>query len=282
MGLAESPKVPGSPSPSSAVDLPALDLGAPPTAPATRVTPETDDDDGRDVANGPSWLVMLLASYASAVTLGLVWVVWSGRSLTHPKVEPASTVAADTSSDPGLRAESSRRIATLPPIPSDRLTTLGRPIRIGQLEVLPLEVTTGRVTLVRVIKPVKVDKGAVAALKLRIRLRNQSPDAVFAPLDEAFLRERERGERDSFIDAGQGRRIEMFPLAVESEWAIQGQQFRELGPGEAFETTVVSAANARGAVSPEMTWRIRLRTGINKTDVLGVRFQASEIRAATW
>ena len=58
----------------------------------------------------------------------------------------------------------------------------------------------------------------------------------------------------------------MFPLAVESEWSIVGQEFRELKPGESYETVVVSAPDALDHVAPEMTWRLRLRTDINQTD----------------
>ena len=77
---------------------------------------------------------------------------------------------------------------------------------------------------------------------------------------------------------GGGRRIELFPLAVESEWSIVGQDFRELGPGESMEALIVSAPDALGLKEEEMTWRVRLRTGINETDVLGVRIADREIR----
>ena len=70
----------------------------------------------------------------------------------------------------------------------------------------------------------------------------------------------------------------LFPLAVESEWMIVGQEFRELGPGESMEGIIVSAPDARGLIEEEMTWRVRLRTGINETDVLGVWIADHEIR----
>ena len=70
----------------------------------------------------------------------------------------------------------------------------------------------------------------------------------------------------------------MFALAVESEWSIVGQVFRELKPGEAFETLVVTVPNALSQKTDEMTWRIRLRTDINHTDDLGVRFHADQIK----
>ena len=113
---------------------------------------------------------------------------------------------------------------------------------------------------------------------LKLRLKNISTDSILVPLDEAFIRERGRGVRDSFVETGGTRRIEMFPLAVVSEWSIVGQEFRELGPGESYETWVVSAPGALGHLAPEMTWRLRLRTDLNQTETLGVRFREGEIR----
>jgi hypothetical protein len=116
-------------------------------------------------------------------------------------------------------------------------------------------------------------------LRLKLRLKNISSDTILAPFDEAFVRDRVGVEPDSFIETqGGGETIAMFPLAVESEWSIVGQEFRELRPGEAFETDVVSQPDAVSRLAPEMLWRIRLRTDINHTDELGVRFRAEDVQ----
>jgi hypothetical protein len=70
----------------------------------------------------------------------------------------------------------------------------------------------------------------------------------------------------------------MFPLAIVSEWSIVGQEFRELRPGESYETLVVSAPDALDRLAPEMTWRIRLRTDINQTELIGIQFEENQIR----
>jgi hypothetical protein len=113
---------------------------------------------------------------------------------------------------------------------------------------------------------------------LSLRLRNRASDTILVPLDEAFLRSRERAIRDSYIEAGPRPIIEMYPLAVASEWSIAGQEFRELGPGEAYETRIVSAPGALDRVGPEMTWRLRLRTDLNQTQAVGIRFRDRDIR----
>jgi hypothetical protein len=222
----------------------------------------------------------LLFSYASAVTIGLIWVLWSHR-LPRESVEADPFPPADTATDPGHRADQSRKLVPPPPLPDDRIAKLGQTVRLGSLEVTPLEITTGTVSLVREINRAEKRQGGEGALLLKLRLKNVSSDSILVPLDEAFLRERGRGIRDSFVETGPIAQIDMFPLAVVSEWSIVGQEFRELRPGESYETEVVSAPDAIAHLVPEMTWRIRLRTDVNQTETLGVRFREKDIRKAT-
>ncbi len=112
-----------------------------------------------------------------------------------------------------------------------------------------------------------------------MRLKNVSNDLVLAPFDEAFVRDRLHADPDSSIETkGGGAAIAMFPLAVESEWSIVGQPFRELKPGETLETIVVSEPESTAKLAPEMIWRIRLRTDLNHTEDLGVRFRADDVK----
>ncbi len=237
-----------------------------------------DGDDEAVHARGSSLAFLLLASYASAVTIGLIWVLWSGRRL-HESAVNDSSPAVDARSDPGQRAGEAHRIITPKPIAENHVATLGKTVTLGVIEATPLEVAFGSVKLERKFGNRERTSGGDNALKLRLRLRNTSPDIVLAPLDEAFLRDRPRADPDSFIEvSGGGRPITQFPLAVESEWSIVGQEFQDLRPGEVLETVIVSAPEAFDRKSAEMTWRIRLRTDLNHTDDLGVRFREAEIK----
>jgi hypothetical protein len=253
---------------------PGPEVCARPMAPASSCG---DDDEPR--SRGISWATLLLASYSSAVTIGLVWVLWTGRILRE--AGPADAPSAwDAQPDPGHRAGGSRRVTPRVGVPSRNVVPLGKTLRLGEIEVTPLAVSSGPVTLERTLIEPESKEGGSGALKLRIRIRNLSTDRVLAPLDEAYLREREPGSPDSYIVTASGHPpIAPYPLAVESEWSIAGQEFRELKPGETLETLVVSAPDAVAATTPEMTWRIRLRTDLNHTDNLGVRFRADEVRA---
>jgi hypothetical protein len=258
----------------------ALDLNTAPTKPAEPATPvdETDlDDEDDDPPRGPSLLTLVLFSYASAVTLGLIWVLFTGRTLREREPGDNAT-AADASPDPGRRAKASRRIVVPTPIAAEHMTTLARPVVLGSLEVTPLAVTSGPVRLKHLVGGHETTDGGADALKLKLRLKNISTDLVFAPLDEAFLREHAQGGADSLIETSTGGQIDMYPLSVSSELAIEGQPFKETHPGESFESIVVSAADSTPKRTPDMTWRVRLRTGINLTDTIGVRFRESDIK----
>jgi hypothetical protein len=253
-----------------------IDLSAPPSAPQAAADNDDADDDYDEPRGLPLWVVLLM-SYASALTIGVLYVVITGRTFRRSE-EADFLPPIDQRVDPGQRARFSRKLEPPPPIKPEHLTTLGKPIRVGSLEVTPVEITADDVVLRHMIGDAETRKEGSDALKLRLRLRNLSNDLVFAPLDEAFLREREAGVTDSFIELPEGPNIELYPLAVTSEWAIDGQEFKELAPGKTLETQVVTDRDARQRVAPEMTWRIRLRTGKDQTDSIGVRFTPSDIK----
>jgi hypothetical protein len=281
------------PRPSSSEGFPALDLYAPPPstdagepaqAEVAAKDPEDWDEDGDDGL--PWWcsprIVVLLVSYASAVTLGLIWVLWGHRTVRDgPSAESDPFSSAETVAEPGRRAGQSRKFLPPPPLPSDRIVALGQTVRLRSLEVTPLEVGAGSVILTHEIRQREARRGGDDALLLKLRLTNISSDEVFVPLDEDFIRERGEGVRDSFIELGPTQQIDMFSLAIASEWSIAGQEFRELNPGEWYETLVVSAPDAARHVDPEtmITWRVRLRVDAdNTTEILGIRFRTSDIQ----
>ena len=277
--------VPSGISPSSTEAIAALDLGEPspvvphpdrPTDSRPAAKPPEDDD---SESRGIPLSTLLLASYASAVTFGLIWVLWSGRRLKET-VEPEPAPVLDARPDPGRRSQNARKIVPPPPIAAEHLTGLGKTIRLGVIEVTPLGVSSGPVTLTREFNRQQRKSGGDDALNLLLRFKNTSTETLLAPMDEAFLRVRPGSDPESYIDTQQeGASIPLYALAVESEWSIAGQDFRELRPGESFETRVTSAPDALDKLTSEMTWRIRLRTGINHTDDLGVRFHKDDVVA---
>jgi hypothetical protein len=254
---------------------------AKPSPPNGDAIEDDEDEDAEDEDERPSrrgsWLTLLLVSYASAVTLGLLWVLASGRKLREGDEIDLFPATADRL-DPGRRANQSRTLVPPPPLAADHLAGLGQTVRLGSLEATPLEVRSGQVDLAGAFDESEQRDGGTDALRLKLRLKNVSSDTIFVPLDEAFIRERVVGKPDSFIETAKGASIAMYPLAVASEWSIKGQAFNEIQPGEAFDAELVSAPDVAARLTPEMTWRIRLRTGMDQTDTLGVRFRKDEIQ----
>lgn len=249
--------------------------GAPagPAGPAPARVEGSDDQVEIEYVNGPNWPMVLLASYASAATLALIWWVVLPRLRGEPA--PGGTPATAPATAPAdiepRRADRSRRVEPAGAIPADRITTLGRPLTVGSLEVTPLGVDRADVRLRRATVSGKGEEksGGSGAMALRLRLRNISRDAVFAPLDEAFLRDRDDGPSESFVDIDGGDRVYLYPLTVNSEWSIVGQTFPDLRPGEAKEVRVISDEKFPPTTS-RMTWRVKLRTGLEGEATIGV------------
>jgi hypothetical protein len=235
--------------------------------------PEKGYDDGsEDVRGGTSWSTVALASYASAITLAFVFLMYRQN---HPSTRDVGSVETDEKIDAPRQADLSKAVALPDPIPPDRRVGLGKTIQLGELEIQPIEVKRERVTLVRQVLgggPSRRD-GGDDAFVLRLRLRNTSKDSVFAPLDQAFIREADDGNLQSFIEGAAGRRVYLYPLAVASEWSILGQDFSALRPGESRMFQIISGPDVPSDLLGPFTWRLRLRTGLDRTDLIGVQWE---------
>lgn len=263
----------------SSHEQPTLDTSAGPSdKPAAASDVEFEYDTSR-----PGLAMIVLTSYASALTLAFIFIFATGRVHMQRDSAPA-TIAADSRPDLGQPGARGAARVAVEPIDADHVTSLGKPLRLGSLEVTPIAVRTGSVKLERVAEDGSREERDAGAdtLQLRLKLRNASDREVFAPLEAAFVREHDRGLPDSFVEVNKNERIDIYPLAVYSEWAVVGQSFAPLAAGEEREIDIVSAPDALGRVGASggqpLTWRVRLRTGPDETELLGVRFAAGDIQ----
>jgi hypothetical protein len=266
--------------PEASVPAAVLPVATPSAAPADEPRREpasyasADDDAPRS-----AWPVALLASYASVMTLGFLWLWWTGgRPERVGESGTPSSVAAED--DPGLREGDSARLGRPEPLPAERIVELGETLRVGDLEVTPLDVSAVPVELVRTRIDGQVERkeGGRDALRLRLRLRNLSAEDQFAPLDEGFVRDPDRRMPDTFIDLPGGGRIYGYKLPARSEWAIAGQEFPTLRPGESGESAVFSGVSALPDARGTLTWRVRLRTSAGESQAIGVKFEGMEVK----
>jgi len=232
-------------------------------------------DDDQPAETRVPWFIHLLLSYSSAITLALVWVLLTGRAFRS--AEPATNDTRQAGMESNASSSEPTLYELLPPIPAENQTALRKPIRIGDLEVTPWAVVSSHVELVRKIKPPDYRREDTDSLVLRFKFTNVSNDHVITPLDRALIQDQTSPLDGSFIVTSGGRPISLFPLAFDSEWLIQGQEFPVLKPGESAETFVASEAITDDRLAGEMSWRVRLRTGPYRTDVLAVRFTKDDV-----
>lgn len=225
---------------------------------------------------GPSWPRALLASYASAVTLACFWLWWSRGPA------PAESNVASADVPRGETDRTTFRVEPPAPLPDDRRVVVGTRLPLGLIDVTPIAIELRPVVLVRerIDGQLETKEGAGQALWLRLRVRNNSADHVFKPLDERFVRQPDRRLPDCFIEAPDGERVYGFPLPVRSEWTIDQQVFPALRPGESAEMVVVSDRDPLARIAGRLRWRVRVRSGPgpDQTDQLEVQFNASDVR----
>lgn len=252
--------------PTSGLDV-GVDLSVAPAPPDWRST----DGEG---AERYDWAGLVLRSYASAVTLGLAWLLWSGKS-TPPAPPREAPVPA-----PRRRTAEPAPAAIAPVVANTeaeavRTTALGKPILVGDLEVTPLLVLRKAVTVVRDLGEEALIREHAGCLALTVRLKNLSDSQALTPIATADLI-----DGDGFaIDAGAGTRIAMFALAPGSEWKVEEQEFPEIAPGEVADVVLLSEPLGDRRLPASMTWRFRVATDPERTrrESLGVTFGPNDL-----
>ncbi len=224
------------------------------------------------VAPPRDWGGLLLRSYASAVTLGLGWLLWSGRAASPPVPSREATPTRRRLAEPARPSVA----AVAPAAPRVPTTTLGKPIRVGDLEVTPLLVLRRSVRVARNLGEEMLVQEHSDCLALTIRVTNQatSGDAV-RPIVAADL-----ADGDGFaIDVPSGPRIAMFALAPGGDWAVEDQSFPEAAPGETVDVVLLSEPLGDRRLPPGMTWRFRVATDPARMshEALGVTFGPNDL-----
>jgi hypothetical protein len=266
---------------SSATELDITFSPSPDTQPASQQhlasSPEpAGETQAEEVLHKTSWPLLLVSSYASALTLALGFILWTGRGLSRLDISTSSEPV------PVSKSASPSRVASLPgdvllPLPEPNVTRLGRSLRLGELEVTPRSITRRPVELFRLQGTAEGERESSPVLVMTVELANRSAASTFVPLDPAIVRDPVPAVDQSFIELPGGRLIPMFLLAMESEWSIQDQVFPALQPGESVETILVSEPVEMANLKGSMTWHVKLRTSPFRTDVLGVRFTPDQV-----
>jgi hypothetical protein len=310
------------PSAGSPAVSPATDLGAAPEAAAGADLAAAIPRPARRPSGGGGWFIPVifvpLLVYAVLVTITAV-VFWNRLQQTPPN--PFDAMPDVGGDNPGVKKDGKSRSAlsydrqtATAPLPPHLITTLGKPLRVGDLEVTPTKVERRRVR-VFVTGFERPEPCLGDSLVLRLLLRNRAADYAFVPLDNYFDR-CWRGQAGppplTQLEAGNGRFFggpaQWYPRgsrdARKREWVEGRKDFDPdgLGPGEERESFVctdgsdpqavralfgedLEGQRRQGPYKGPMLWRVQVRRGLYEyggrrlpaTAVIGVAFDSKDV-----
>lgn len=245
-----------------------------------RVDPSSSDEvstDSHPRTRSDLWNVML-KSYASAVTLALIWVLWSGRTARPPESAPSQREAPQrrraVEVEPPPTAET-------PVAPVDVIAApLLKPVVVGDLEITPLAVLWKGVQASR-RQPGRATRtiNARNCLVLTLRIKNLSTEQTLTPLTEQDL-----WNTASFaIDAPPGVPIAMYTTGPRAEWTIDEQSLRSIEPGGVADMSLVSEPTSKDRLTTGMVWKFRIATDPERSEKtnIAVSFDRNDVHGGS-
>lgn len=275
----------------------------------------------RTEAKAPWFLLLVfcpLLLYSIVISIFAFFIYRDVQRLQERIRNPFETMP-DVGDDPGVRKGKKASLLTdrykpelaRLPLPESLCTTLGKPLRVGDLQVTPNRVERKRVSVI--VEAAKPEPCKHDSLVLYLNFRNLSAEYAFAPLDNYFDRYWRPGSDLipplTLLEVGDkryyGGPAHWYPRGDPSnrrEW-IKGRRDQAdlLQPGEEKEMFVCTDGdddNAAAVLFGEQPgeeyhgpflWRVRVRRGLMRfqdkdypaTAVIGVRFTESDIHQPT-
>lgn len=234
-------------------------------------------------------VLIIVASYASAVTIVLLYMILFGRASaleSLPDLKPRTNKNGDISWDYN------------PPkndVAPGHVLYLGQSQRFGNVRVTPVKVTRGRLKFEHYTGQAgNAREPSNPVLKLWVKFENVSRNQTFAPLDSHLLFTRDSQNMGQVIRANGFLAVEsnrksaklltyFFDMPVHSEFRVIGQKLgQEVAPGETLQTFIPSEEDAV-SLSGDLVWRFQMRKGYNPgslrgvTTLVDVRFNSRDI-----
>jgi hypothetical protein len=250
-------------------------------APSAAPTPRTVSRPQRSAATPASaatadrqrLLLILLASYASAMTIAFLWL-WMARNTARPhELESLPDVAP-------LGPNEFRYAPQNASMPAGHTLPLGAQKQLGYIKVEPLRVTRGPVQFAHYSDPSQSKPPTGPVLKLWLRFTNVSTDQLIAPLDAELLLTRSYQIESDIVLANQlllpADKTSRKPAYVidhptTSEWDLAGQKLgHRLAPGESLETYIPLEPGSDAHLTGHLLWRVHFRKGYHDANGHGV------------
>ena len=244
-------------------------------------------------ATVPKFWFFLVASYASAVTLALLFVLFLiGKIKLHPLESLPDIVPEVRNGEVELKVASPDY-----DVAPGHVLRVGQSQRFGSLQVTPLRVTEGPLRFEHVLNTAAIQRPpSEPVLKLWLKFENVSSSQTFAPLDPLLLFRREyQGRRaltNQFLCAREERRRDgdlryLYEMSATSEFRLAGQQLEtSLAPGQTWETFIPSEERIED-LTGDLVWRVQFRKGYHArtrhgvTTLIDVPFQRKDVKLET-
>lgn len=237
----------------------------------------------------PRLYFVVVASYASAITLAFLYIWWKGSisTLDLPDVIPAIK-----------NGQYGLSLIDESPLPSAYRLKLGESKRFGNLLVTPLKVTKGPLEFVHFSNPKEVkDPSPSPVLKLWVKFENVSTDQTFPALDERLLFQRVPDKKNAPHDRANnylclqseckrlGKRIPVYAFPINGEWLLKDQNLNTpLPPKKEWETYIPTNDEDLSDLKGPLCWRLHFRKGYNPeshrgvTTLVEVEFDSKDIQ----
>lgn len=240
----------------------------------------------------PRYLFVIVASYASAITLAFLYLWWRGTVSTIDLPDVVPKINKQT----GKIGMTLLQETQLPP--AYRLK-IGESKRYGSLLVTPVKVTKSPLEFVYFTEngPTK-PPSSTPVLKLWVKFKNVSSDQTFPALDEQLLFRRTGDKENATQDRTNnyvclqserkrlGKRVPVYTLPINGDWLLKGQNLNTpIGPDQEWQTYIPTNDEDLSSLKGPLTWRLHFRKGYNPqtfhgvTTLVEVEFDSQDIRA---
>lgn len=256
--------------------------------PAAAATKSVD----RDHVTISKSVLLILFSYASAITIGFLYLLYIGS--TRP-----GSYGLESLPDPvPPKRKTSGVYQETAPMPDGHDLKIGDRQRFGNIEVTVLKVTRGPIQFRHFSDAGKARLPSAPVLKLWLRFKNVSEDQEIAPLDDHLLfhrigRDRLTYHSNQFVVRAEqknnpdAKRVIAYDHIIGSGWDLADLPLdKPLQPGESRDYYVPTCENDLEALTGELLWRVHIRKGYSArgngvTTLFEVRFNSDAVTDET-
>lgn len=289
VAAAQQSQVEGSPTSSGASqESPAKAATQPKASPAAEATSPADEV-------VPRKLFIMVAGYASAATLLLLYFFYSSLTVKPHFLESLPDLVPDIRKDGTIGM---KKVLPEHAVAPGHVLRIGESQRFGSVKVTPMKVTRGPLEFVHTYGNAKATQPPTQpVLKLWLKFENVSSDQSFPPLDRTLVYRRifdpqsERLFALNFLcpaneQSSSSDSIHLnYDMPEFSEFDLKGQALDQVvQPGETWESFIPSEEGLT-KVEGEWVWRVNFRKGYNRasgrgvTTLIDVHFTGDEIQS---